>query len=308
MGEQNRKTIRTVFCATDFSETSALALRHAVSLARRHAARIVLAHVIEPLPVEPYPLPMALPEGEAALREEAMGRLEGLAASLREDGLDVETRNALGPPGPRLVDLIEETAPQLVVIGTRGQTGLRHLLLGSTAEHVVRRSSAPVLTIHPDDSERIGGARRVVVPTDLSDDAEVAIEAFVLLFTPEDVPKLDLAFVDSTPPYLDSVGHEGLSKGELPDARREELASHLQPMITRLREDGFEVELRILDGSPVEAITDLASSEGADMIVMSTHGRSAVVNFLLGRTAQRVVQRATCPVLTVCPKRRLGPA
>lgn len=308
MAEHERVGIRTVFCATDFSETSALAARHATALARRHGARVVLGHVIEPLPVDPYPLPMALPEGEAEIRERALAQLDDLAAALREEGLVVETQHAVGPPGPRLVELIAKAAPQLVVIGTRGQTGLQHLLLGSTAEHVVRRSSAPVLTIHPDDQRTVEETRRVIVPTDLSGDAVVAIEAFVDLFSPEDAPKIELVFADSTPPYLDAMSHEGLAKGGLPDARRDELVGHLQPMLSRLAGEGFEVDLQILDGAPVEAITERADLDGADMIVMSTHGRSAIVNFLLGRTAQRIVQRAPCPVLTVCPKRRLGAA
>lgn len=306
MAEQERGGIRRVFCATDFSDTSRLALRHATALARRHGAELVLAHVIEPLPVDPYPLPMALPEGEIELRERALAKLSDLASGLRDEGLVVETQHAVGPPGPRLVELIDESTPQLVVIGTRGQTGLQHLLLGSTAEHVVRRSPAPVLTIHPDDERMLDGARRVVVPTDLSEDAAVAIETFVRLFSPEGAPKIELAFADSIPPYLDASSHEGRAEGGLPDARRDELVKHLEPMLTRLRDEGFEVDLQILDGSPVEAITELADVDGADMIVMSTHGRSAIVNFLLGRTAQRVVQRAPCPVLTVCPKRRLA--
>ena len=298
--------IRTIFCATDFSGTSELAVRHAAALARHHAAQIILAHVIEPLPVEPYPLPMALPEGEAELSKRAMERLEAVAESLREDGIVVETEHAVGPPGPQLVEMIKKSDASLVVIGTRGQTGLQHLLLGSTAEHVVRRSPVPVLTIHPEDHATVEKTRRVIVPTDLSDDAEAALDAFLELFTPEDVPQVELAFADSIPPYLESMSHDQLAKADRPDARRDELVSHLQPMITRLEERGFRVELQVLDGGPVEAVTGLADIDGADLIVMSTHGRSAIVNFLLGRTAQRVVQRAPCPVLTVCPKRRLA--
>ena len=64
----------------------------------------------------------------------------------------------------------------------------------------------------------------------------------------------------------------------------------------------LEVGLKVLDGNAVEAVTNVADVEGADLIVRSTYGRSALVNALLGRAVQRVVQRATCPVLTVYPK------
>ncbi len=304
MSESRTAGIQTIFCATDFSDTSELAIRHTAALARRHDARIVIGHVVEPLPIEPYPLPMALPEGEAKVRELAWQRLEDVGEALRDSGLVVETQQGIGPPGPQLVEMACKAEASVVVIGTRGQTGLQHLLLGSTAEYVVRRSTAPVITIHPDDRETIETPRLVVVPTDLSTDAEVAMEAFIDLFDGDHRPKLELVFADSTPPYLEAMSHERLAKFHQPDARREELEKHIAPMVKRLEGHGFEVGLQVLDGDPVEAVTNVADVEGADLIVMSTHGRSALVNALLGRTAQRVVQRATCPVLTVCPKRR----
>jgi len=66
----------------------------------------------------------------------------------------------------------------------------------------------------------------------------------------------------------------------------------------------LEVGLKVLDGNAVEAVTNVADVEGADLIVRSAHGRSVLVDALLGRTAQQGARRATCPVLTVCPKRR----
>ena len=153
--------------------------------------------------------------------------------------------------------MVRKAEADLVVLGTRGQTGLQHILLGSTAEHVVRRSPAPVLTIHPDDHQTIEMARRVIVPTDLSGDAEVALDAFLDLFTPQDVPQVELVFADSTPPYLEAMSHERLAKYQQPDARRDELVTHLQPMVTRLEKKGFDVEIQIVDGGPVEAITGL---------------------------------------------------
>ena len=304
MDESQPTGIRSIFCATDFSETSDLAVRHAAAMARAQGARVVLAHVVEPLPVEPYPLPMALPEGEAKIREAAWARLEELGDSLREDGVLVETQQGIGPAGPQLVDMIKKAEPTLVVMGTRGQTGLSNLVLGSTAEHVVRRSTKPVLTIHPEDRETIREVRSVVVPTDLSPDAEVALDGFLEIFGPDEIGRVDLVFADSTPPYLEAMSHERLARFDQPDARRDEILEHLRPMLDRLAARGFEVEIHVLDGDPVTTVTRFAEEGEADLIVMSTHGRSAVVNFLLGRTAQRIVQRAPCPVLTVCPKHR----
>jgi nucleotide-binding universal stress UspA family protein len=296
--------IETVLCATDFSETASQALHHATRLASRHQARLVLVHIVEPLPADPYPMPAALPTGEANLRELGSERLQQLAREIAAPGLRVETRLEMGPPGSQLLEVAERERASLIVLGTRGLTGFRHLVFGSTAEHVVRCARCPVLTVHPEDPEPVDDPSVVILPTDLSADAEVAADAFLALYGEATGAHLVLTFADSTPPYLDALQHERLEEWHEPDARREDLEARLAPMADRLRSRGFEVEVRIQDGGAVDVITSLAEARGSDLIVMSTHGHSALVNVLLGRTAQRVVQHAKCPVLTVRPPRR----
>ena len=304
MAEGERGSIETVLCATDFSETADRALRHATMLARRHQARLVLTHIIEPLPADPYPMPAALPTGEMSLREMGSQRLRQLASEIAEPGLRVDARLETGPPGSQLLEVAEKERAELIVLGTRGLTGFRHLVFGSTAEHVVRCARCPVLTVHPEDPEPVDAPSEVILPTDLSADAEVAADAFLSLYGEATGARVVLTFADSTPPYLDALQHERLEEWHEPDARREDLEGRLAPMADRLRGRGFEVEVRIQDGGPVDVITGLAEERGSDLIVMSTHGHSALVNALLGRTAQRVVQHAKCPVLTVRPPRR----
>ncbi len=154
-GDANRgagkASIRVVFCAIDFSDTANLALEHATRLARRHDAGLVLGHVVEPLPVVSYPIMMVPTEAEVELREFANERLEELASSVRSSGLTVVADLEQGPPGQHLVAMAEKSGADVLVIGTRGLMGFEHLLLGSTAEYVVRQSNCPVLTIHPAD-------------------------------------------------------------------------------------------------------------------------------------------------------------
>ncbi len=304
MSKAKEGSIETVLCATDFSETAARALLHATKLARRHRARLVLTHIIEPLPADPYPMPAALPTSESSLRELGSERLRQLASEIAAPDLQVDTRLETGPPGSQLLEVAEQERADLIVLGTRGLTGFRHLVFGSTAEHVVRCARCPVLTVHPDDPEPTGDPSEVILPTDLSADAEVAADAFLAVYGEVTGARVVLTFADSTPPYLDALQHERLEEWHEPDARRDDLEARLAPMADRLRGRGFEVEIRIQDGGPVDVITGLAEERGSDLIVMSTHGHSALVNMLLGRTAQRVVQHAKCPVLTVRPPRR----
>ena len=304
MDERNAHPIEKILCATDFSETAELALRYAASLARLHHAELILAHAVEATPMDPYPMPMALPENDGSVTALAFERLQDRAKGLAGSGLSIETCLETGPPGPLLVEMANEKGVDLIVVGTRGWTGLKHLVFGSTAEHIVRCASCPVLTVHPNDQEPTETLREVILATDLSPDAEAAVEAMIRLFPGGSPPRVVVAFADAAPPYLEALQVEGLNEWQRPDARIQDLERQLEPILERLRERAIASEVRILDRGAAPAIVDLAEERGSDLIVMSTHGRSAIVNVLLGRTAQRVVQHATCPVLTVRPPTR----
>jgi universal stress protein A len=301
--ESSEAAIRTIFCAHDFSDTAKLALEQALRIARRHGARLVLAHIVEPIPLGPYPAVMA-PQNDLAIRDLAAKRLGELAASIRTDALEVESRVHLGQPGPQLIAAAEDEGADLFVIGTRGLTGFKHLLLGSTAEYVVRRSACPVLTVHPGDSVVRETIDTVLLPTDLSPGAARAAEAFVALFAGIERPRIILAYADHTPPYFEPFRHETLLRTNQPDAVKEAIEERMQPSVELLEAAGFEVETAVLDGDPVPVMTALARDRDVDLIVLSTHGRSAFVNMLLGRTAQRIVQHAPSPVLTAHPRER----
>jgi nucleotide-binding universal stress UspA family protein len=299
MPESNPASIQTVLCATDFSETAELALEHAIRLARRHDARILLAHVVEPIPLGPYPALMAA-ENELAIREMAVKRVEEIASRVRADGIVIDTRVDTGNPGPGLATIAEDEGADLIVIGTRGLTGFQHIMLGSTADYIVRRSQCPVLTIHPEDQVSEDPPRTVIVPTNLSPETTNSTDAFAALFG-EQRPKIVLTFADRTPPYLEPFRHDTLLKMNQRDVVKEEIERRMEGAVLHLQKAGFEVETAVLDGDPVHVVTEFAREREADLIVMTTHGRSAIVNAILGKTAQRIVQHAPCPVLTVRP-------
>ena len=123
MSESSTSAIETIVCAFDFSETAELALAQAVRFARRHSAKIVLAHVVEPLMPDPYPA--LLPgEEELNLRSWAVRRLEEVANSLRDDRLVIETQLDEGQPGPHLITISKTKGADLVVIGSQNRSAL----------------------------------------------------------------------------------------------------------------------------------------------------------------------------------------
>lgn len=140
-------SIRRILVGVDFSETSQEALSVATDLAARLGADLVLLHVYQ-IPAFAFPetIVPAPPETIDRLIEESARHLEGLADRPRAAGVRTTTELVAGAPFVELVARAHRGI-DLVVLGTHGRTGLRHALLGSVAEKVLRRSPVPVLTV-----------------------------------------------------------------------------------------------------------------------------------------------------------------
>jgi len=158
--------IRCILVPTDFTPCSQRAVSYAAELARRFDAEVVLVHAIEaPLNLPPHTLVHSDAQGLSMpimdyVREAADRRM---GAALEELTLGkVRARSVVEVGDVRDVTLAqaERLPADLIVMGTNGRTGLRHLLIGSVAEDVVRRAPVPVLTIRvpEDDKEPVVSA------------------------------------------------------------------------------------------------------------------------------------------------------
>jgi nucleotide-binding universal stress UspA family protein len=145
--------IKRILCPTDFSESAAHALTYATSFAQQYGATIYLLHVIEPITVVPalYLDPTMTYEDRPDLME-TIGQLlnEAIPEEVRAK-VEVKQMIRRGAPFLEIVRAAREESVDLIVIATHGRTGLAHVLLGSTAERVVRKAPCPVLTVkHPE--------------------------------------------------------------------------------------------------------------------------------------------------------------
>jgi nucleotide-binding universal stress UspA family protein len=298
MASQTR--LSTILVATDFSQTGESGIAWAAELARAHGARIVLCHGLwQASPAAPAPEFMPLPvRFYEDMHEAATSRLATTAAQLRARGLSVATSLLVGDAATVVQKEAERVGADLVVAGTRGLTGWKKLLLGSSAVQIVRCAPCPVLTVHPDDVDRHRELRTVLAAIDFSSDAALAAKAAARLVAPYagsrivllhayHVPIEVMSPLDVPIAFDDSEQIEAAAKVEL-DA----LAEHLRGSVPA-------IETRIVRGYPPQAILDEARAAGADLIAMGTHGRSGMKRLVLGSTAERVLPEAPCPVLTI---------
>lgn len=289
-----------ILVATDFSDTAHIGAQWAIEIARNRGMEIHLLHVL----TLPHPWPHyapAPPELGESLEKGAAERLAAEAEKLTTADVAVTTRLEIGIPSQVILETARELSPGLLVIGTRGLSGLSHLLLGSTAERVVQKADCPVLTVHPEDGAPPRPIETVLVPTDFSDDAKVAIETARRLLRGQGIrtrAKLVLVHAYALPIEYTAYGPIPTSVHYLENTGAEAQAA-LEEAADELRGEGLTVEAVTREGYPPEVIVTEAERAGADLIAMGTHGRTGLAHLLLGSTAERVVQRAGCPVMTV---------
>jgi nucleotide-binding universal stress UspA family protein len=157
----------------------------------------------------------------------------------------------------------------------------------------------PVLSVHPGDPRPTHPPRTILVPTDFSEDAQAALTAARdCLALAGAGTRVILLHVYHVPAEYRSYGPSSTFV-KLTEELAERFRSRLDELAGPLRDPDHEVEVECVQGIPPEVIVRRAEELGADLIAMGTHGRSGMAHLLLGSTAERVVQHARCPVLTV---------
>jgi nucleotide-binding universal stress UspA family protein len=146
-------SIRTILVPVDFSPHSSQALDFAVDLAKDVGAKMHLLHCyqINPGGISPYGIVM--PEGlDREVREGAVREVTKWQEKAASAGIAVENSVTPDFPSEAICSLAKEIGADLIVMGTRGNTGLKHVLLGSVAERTIRIAPCPVVTVR-DESE-----------------------------------------------------------------------------------------------------------------------------------------------------------
>jgi len=139
----------TVLVAIDFSDSSDNAFQMALSLAENFSAQLLVLHVInEPVDLRGFYVPhISFSRLEEEIEEGAQKMMESFC---RKNLVNFENFQQLivsGLPYEQIIAQADEKSADLIVLGTHGRTGLDHVLFGSTAEKVVRKSKVPVLTV-----------------------------------------------------------------------------------------------------------------------------------------------------------------
>jgi nucleotide-binding universal stress UspA family protein len=294
---QKRVTFRNILLASDYSASANLAMPYAAGMARSFGATLYAMHVQEPIN---YALPPGTWEGLELTREMEE---KFLVEAIRRDFPEVHP-HVLHADGVvwRAVDLaVQKHAIDLVVVGTRGRTGIGKALLGSVAEEVLRHARCPVLTVGPQachEPGRRGRIASILFATDFGA-ASLAAAPIAVSLAEEYQAKLTLLHV---------VEKRGANEMEMPCDAAESCQQRLRALVAEEAkmwcEPHFVVDCGTGDraGAAWERILGQAQAREADLIVMGVHAPEGVpgaASHLEIATVHGVVAHARVPVLTV---------
>ncbi|HET7553346.1 MAG TPA: universal stress protein [Gemmatimonadaceae bacterium] len=308
--------ITTILVPLDGSELAEQALPLAIALARASDAQLHLMHVFVPYAARSdMPGTTGHTEIERQLEEQSTEYLRSVTERVAKELPDhvhadpVRTRPIRSPYSEsvavvdRLRRAVARLHPDLMVLATHARSGVGRAWLGSVADALIRRVNVPTLLVHPREGAAAPGATfsHVVVPLDGSRLAEESIPIAARLAA---LGNARVTLLRVVIPQL-AVGHPSVvlrfNVDQL-EHYQAEATRYVDSVAERFRGAIPSVEsVVILAESPPRAILEWSEQNGADLIAMSTHGRSGFRRFMLGSVADKVVRGAQVPVLLTRP-------
>jgi nucleotide-binding universal stress UspA family protein len=284
--------LRQIILGTDFSAGAQKAARRIPYLPLAAGASVTVVHVL-PGGIPPHLLQAVRSGAEARLAEET----RALGRALRRRGLKeatVQSQLRSGKPFRELVACAEEVKAALIVVGRHGKDGMQSLLLGSTAERVVRNGQIPVLVVA---AEARAPYTRPVVALEGEEDGFL-VEAALGLLLPK-ARRLDVVAAYQVPfeGWMRAGGLPPQAVQQLRNETRDQHRRALEQLVAARCPADLACRVTVRRGDPRQEILTLADRRRAELIVVGSHGRRGLAHVLLGSVSEGVLRAAKKDVL-----------
>lgn len=278
--------MKTILVPTDFSTPAQWAFETAINIAKIIKGELVLLHVVEESGEQSFNVEAQVNDEDGwenkiftlKLIKRTKEQLNELVTKAEENGIQIKTALRVGNAFHGIRSMITEHRANLIIMGTTGHTKLEEMVIGSTAEKVIRYAKCPVLTVHQKPSAQ--KCQNIVYATNLSD-AELEFSEVI-----KQAQKLNDAVIHvvriNTPVNFQP---DHLSKRVM------------RTFVNKLRLENFTLNT-YNDVTEEDGIIRFAAEINADLIVMATHGRTGLAHVIVGSIAEDVSNHSTKPVLT----------
>jgi nucleotide-binding universal stress UspA family protein len=317
---------KKIMCAIDFSDFSNMVLSYGKALAKEFDSKLCLCHVISGIYMVPNHMPAYVDytNVESNRMKDSKERLEKMADEL---GIDCEVLILVGNPADEIEHSVRDNNIDMVIAATHGGSGIKRFLIGSVTNRLVKILSCPMMVLHPMENHKSSLVKQsiklesILVGCDFSPDSKLALD-YALSLAQEFQTQIYLAHVTKSQEQLEFSASQyvKLQPGDAlswnrPDhlgLKNKETGQHIEKssILARLERQLLNMVPEdcknwcqpvtvMLEGQPYKELLNYAEQKNVDMIVLGVRGHSLLEQFLIGSTTDRVISRASCPVLTV---------
>ena len=307
------KRFNNILLIFDPKSKTQAAVDHAISLAKANAAQITILSVLKNLPSDLSMAISVMPAQEllALAIKERQAQLDEIIAVFSEQGIEVTSKVLRGTPFLEIIRQVLRGKHDLVIIAAEGKGGLTDRLFGSTSMHLIRKCPCPVWVVKPTRRrkyQRILAAVDII--SDYPDPKQNSLNPLIvqLASSMAQMNKAELHMVQ-----VWSVYGEGYMsvRGGLPNKPINKLrtiarrlyTSELDKLLGAVAIVGLSVHRHLPRSQEIaKSIVLLAKNKNIDLLVMGTVCRTGVAGLIIGNTAEKVLNRVDCSVLTVKPE------
>ena len=279
-----------IIVATDFSAHSDTAIRHGINIARSTGATLRVVHVVE-TPGDWWAPHSAVERWHA----DTLGQLAQQVGPYKAKGLDIAHEIV---DAPSVADGLESAAgthhADLLVVGSRGLTGLKQALLGSAAQRALRTVQTHVMVARG-EAPATSGYKRILIPTDFSLPAENAIRLALALAAPD--AQFELAHFWRVPETTRADEYSELVIDTVAASVKERGGKLLESFL----QDAPNATFSSMQASPERGIAEKLESDDYDLVVIGSYGSSKLRRWLLGSVAEPTARIAPCAVAVARP-------
>ncbi|MEE4310472.1 MAG: universal stress protein [candidate division KSB1 bacterium] len=290
-------TLRKILCPLDFSKCSDNALKNALVIAEKYDAELHLFHAILMFEDEAYQNDDRVPDFKQSydiLSEISDAKLSALVKE-KSGNIRMKSVSRRGfSASEEILEYAREEDIDLIVVGTHGKSTIRHFLLGSVAEKILRLAQCPVMTVR-EDTETLGTHNHILIPIDFSEYSNKAL-AYGLEVASMYGLRVTLMHV------IERVNHPsfyGASILEITSRLKKQSLEVMSEIRAKAGFEDVETDYVVKEGKPAHQIVEYAMANTFDLLVIATHGLTGIEHFLMGSTTEKVIQNINVPVLVV---------
>ncbi|MCG8474012.1 MAG: universal stress protein [Cytophagales bacterium] len=278
--------MKKILIPTDFSDQASYALKLACQIASQSKASIILMHIVEDVSLQEAGLQAdqisMLPNRDDVYMlkrlEQSRKQLLDLVDQHHTEGVEFLTKINVGNPYRNISKTITEDEVDLIVMGTKGISGIDEVLIGSNTERVVRYSSCPVITVK--EPVKLESIKDIVFAASFNTSNDKVVKNLIKLQEMLDA-KLHLLRVNTPSNFLVDRDSKEMIKQF---AKKNKLENYSINIYNDLDEE--------------DGIRYFANEINADLIAMATHGRTGLMHLIGGSIAEDIVNHAKRPVWT----------